>query len=61
MEKFRGESALSIWLTRIVINEGIARSRKSRRRADVIRLDGDAVWENEAAEVNMNEATAEQP
>mgnify|MGYP003366357228 CR=1 FL=1 len=61
MEKFRGESTLSTWLTRIVINEAIARSRKSRRRADIIRLDGDAVWENEAAEVNMNEARPEQP
>ena len=67
MEKFRGESALSTWLTRIVINEAIARSRKSRRRAEIIRLDSDntSPLEYEVAEVNMNEtinvATAEQP
>ncbi|WP_353154303.1 RNA polymerase sigma factor [Herminiimonas fonticola] len=63
IEKFRGESALSTWLTRIVINEAIARSRKSRRRAEIIRLDSDntAPLEYEMAEVNMNEATTEQP
>ncbi|CAL61655.1 putative RNA polymerase sigma factor [Herminiimonas arsenicoxydans] len=63
IEKFRGESALSTWLTRIVINEAIGRSRKSRRRAEIIRLDSDntSPLEYEVAEVNMNEATTEQP
>jgi RNA polymerase sigma-70 factor (ECF subfamily) len=61
IEKFRGDSALSTWLTRIVINQAIARSRKSRRRADIIRLDGDVLWENQEAEVHMNEKRPEQP
>jgi RNA polymerase sigma-70 factor (ECF subfamily) len=59
--KFRGDAMLRTWLTRIVINEAIARSRKTARRAKVIQLDGDAAWENEAAEASMNEATPEQP
>ncbi|HTH43834.1 MAG TPA: RNA polymerase sigma factor [Oxalicibacterium sp.] len=59
--KFRGDAMLRTWLTRIVINEAIARSRKTARRAKVIQLDGDAAWENEAAEASMNDATPEQP
>jgi RNA polymerase sigma-70 factor (ECF subfamily) len=61
IEKFRGESTLSTWLMRIVVNEAIARSRKGRRRAKIIRLDGDAEWENETAEASMEETTPEQP
>lgn len=56
MEKFRGESALSTWLTRIVVNAALARSRKDKRRAEVIHLDGDTSWENETVEGNMNKA-----
>jgi RNA polymerase sigma-70 factor, ECF subfamily len=41
IDKFRGDSSLSTWLTRIVVNEAIARSRKSNRRAEVIQLVGD--------------------
>src|SRR6476661_7288385 len=32
MDKFRGDAKLSTWLTRIVINEAIARRRKTSRR-----------------------------
>jgi RNA polymerase sigma-70 factor (ECF subfamily) len=35
---FRGESSLSTWLTRIVVNSAIARSRKIRRRAEIIEI-----------------------
>jgi RNA polymerase sigma-70 factor (ECF subfamily) len=35
---FRGESSLSTWLTRIVVNEASGRLRKTRRRADIIEL-----------------------
>ncbi|MTW14134.1 RNA polymerase sigma factor [Pseudoduganella eburnea] len=45
MENFRGESSLSTWLTRIVINEAIARSRKKIRMADIIQLDGEAAMD----------------
>jgi RNA polymerase sigma-70 factor, ECF subfamily len=59
--KYRGESSLATWLTRIVVNEAIARSRKTRRRAEIIHLDGDHEPDNEAAGIDMNEATPEQP
>jgi len=45
MENFRGESSMSTWLTRIVINEAIARSRKKSRMADIIQLDGEAAMD----------------
>ncbi|MEP7260393.1 MAG: RNA polymerase sigma factor [Usitatibacter sp.] len=38
---FRGEARLSTWLVRIVANEALARLRRARRGAEVIRLDGD--------------------
>lgn len=36
---FRSESKLSTWLVRIVVNEALARLRKSRRRAEIIHLE----------------------
>lgn len=45
MRDFRGESSISTWLTRIVINEAIARSRKNSRMADIIQLDGEAAMD----------------
>lgn len=35
LSEFRGDSALSSWLTRIVLNEALMRLRKSRRTAEV--------------------------
>jgi RNA polymerase sigma-70 factor (ECF subfamily) len=61
MNKFRGESTLSTWLTRIVINEAIARSRKANRRAEIIELRSASQWDNEATEVQMTESTIEAP
>jgi RNA polymerase sigma-70 factor (ECF subfamily) len=64
MNKFRGESSLATWLTRIVVNEAIARSRKTARRAEVIELGAEPHWETHLAneaEAHMNEATTEQP
>jgi RNA polymerase sigma-70 factor, ECF subfamily len=40
LARFRSESRLLTWLTRIVVNEAVARLRKSARRAEVISLDG---------------------
>jgi len=57
--KYRGESSLATWLTRIVVNEAIARSRKTSRRAQIIRLDGNADIDN--GESDMHDATQEQP
>lgn len=61
MGRFRGESKLSTWLMSIVVNESIARTRKSSRRAQVIRLDGDMGRDNGFTEANMDQATPEQP
>lgn len=61
LQTFRGESSLTTWLTRIVINEGIARTRKSARRAEIIDINGDVQWDNLAAEDTMGQARVEQP
>jgi RNA polymerase sigma-70 factor (ECF subfamily) len=61
LNKFRGESSLSTWLTRIVVNEAIARSRKTARRAEIITLSAAPQWDNDAAEMQMIESTIEQP
>ena len=61
LHTFRSEATLATWLTRIVINEGIARTRKSARRAEIIDINGDVEWDNLAAEANMDQAKVEQP
>lgn len=38
---FRSDSRLATWLTRIVVNEALGRLRRSRRGAEVIRLEAD--------------------
>lgn len=63
---FRGDAKLSTWLTRIVVNEAIARSRKRSRTAEIIRLDSDRNAEREAEDhdarkEDMREDTSEQP
>lgn len=40
LHAFRGDASLRTWLTRIVVNEAIARSRKLARSAEVIELGG---------------------
>jgi RNA polymerase sigma-70 factor (ECF subfamily) len=61
IDKFRGDAKLSTWLTRIVVNEAIAMSRKGRRRAELVQMDGDTEWNSDAAEVDMNAAIPESP
>lgn len=39
MSAFRGESGVSTWLTRIVMNEALARVRTTQRRAEIIHLE----------------------
>ncbi|MBK4738940.1 RNA polymerase sigma factor [Noviherbaspirillum pedocola] len=56
---WRGDASLKTWLTRIVVNEAIARSRKSKRRATVIQLQGQAADDMEEAE--MEQTAGEQP
>ena len=52
---FRGDAKLSTWLTKIVVNECLARLRKSRRAAQVIPIDGDAEAANAVAEIRMSQ------
>lgn len=58
---FRGEAKLSTWLIRIVVNEAVGRARKRNRRAEIIQIAGGPEADAEAAEVNMDAATPEQP
>jgi RNA polymerase sigma-70 factor, ECF subfamily len=43
LERFRGESALTTWLLRIVINEGLERLRKARRRPEQTRTNDQSI------------------
>jgi RNA polymerase sigma-70 factor (ECF subfamily) len=55
---FRGESSLSTWLTRIVINIAMARVRKYARRAEIIPLEGAMPDENWPTEAESPDASA---
>jgi RNA polymerase sigma-70 factor (ECF subfamily) len=52
---FRGDAKLSTWLTRIVVNESLARLRKTRRGGEVIPMDGETDRALAAAEMRMSE------
>lgn len=58
---FRGDARLSTWLTRIVVNEAIARSRKSRRRGNITPLFPADEPGNSAAEAAMDEERTNSP
>lgn len=60
MDKYRGDAALLTWLTRIAINEAIARSRKSARRAELIHLHSDTILGQDSEEADMPDITAQQ-
>lgn len=62
ISSFHGDAKLSTWLTRIAINEALARARKYRRRAEIIPLASDATLEAESAEdLPMPRDSAEAP
>ena len=61
MGHFRGEAKLSSWLVRIVVNEALARLRKRKRRAEIIRLDGDMESESAGKERDVETAALVQP
>jgi RNA polymerase sigma-70 factor (ECF subfamily) len=46
--RFRGDAALSTWLTRIVLNECLARKRRATRRGNVVSI---VSWETTAMEL----------
>jgi RNA polymerase sigma-70 factor (ECF subfamily) len=50
---YRGDASLRTWLTRIVVNEAIARSRKAARRASVIEMSG-AVNDDVTGDADMD-------
>jgi RNA polymerase sigma-70 factor (ECF subfamily) len=54
ISQFRGDAKLSTWLTRIVVNEAIARSRKATRRAGVTPLYPGDESETQAGEGGMD-------
>lgn len=60
IESFRGDAKLLTWLTRIVVNEAVARSRKISRRAEVIQL-GVPSDEVDAGDQEMNDIGSRQP
>jgi RNA polymerase sigma-70 factor, ECF subfamily len=58
---FRGDAKLSTWLTRIVVNEAIAKSRRRSRHAEVIRMHGDTEPDHDHNEATMNAGISESP
>ncbi|SMP61472.1 RNA polymerase sigma-70 factor, ECF subfamily [Noviherbaspirillum suwonense] len=61
LEKFRGESTTLTWLTRIVVNNAIARSRKIKRRAEIIAIGSEPDWETHPASASLHLDSTEQP
>lgn len=61
MNKFRGDSSLSTWLTRIVVNESLARLRKTARTAQIIDFGAELNHEALAEKTAMDETSVEQP
>ena len=57
---YRGESSLSTWLTRIVVNESLMRMRKRRRESVVIPLESSA-GASDMAMIENIESSAELP
>jgi len=61
LHQFRGDSSLSTWLTRIVVNEAIARLRKTTRRAQIIHLVAEPNWDTETTEAQSHLTAIVQP
>jgi RNA polymerase sigma-70 factor (ECF subfamily) len=59
--QFRADAKLATWLTRIVINESIARSRKRARRADIMELHPGAEAADFFNEASMEPGASESP
>ncbi|MEO8600106.1 MAG: RNA polymerase sigma factor [bacterium] len=59
IKTFRGDAKLLTWLTRIVVNEAIARSRKTARQAEIIQF-GDAFGGDDIGGHNVN-STFQEP
>ena len=53
---YRGDARLSTWLVRIVVNESLGRLRRTRRGAEVIRLEADMFTDSSPAPDHADEA-----
>jgi RNA polymerase sigma-70 factor (ECF subfamily) len=58
---YRGDAKLSTWLVRIVVNEAIARLRRRKRTAEIIRMDGDLAHEGEMEAARIEDDTTHGP
>jgi RNA polymerase sigma-70 factor, ECF subfamily len=58
---FRGGSQVGTWLTRIVINQGLMRLRKQKRRSVIVPFREPRASESESPEVNVEDRTTESP
>jgi RNA polymerase sigma-70 factor (ECF subfamily) len=58
---FRGDAKLSTWLTRIVVNQSLARIRRAGRRAQITSLYADEENNHDVSEAEMKPSTAESP
>jgi RNA polymerase sigma-70 factor (ECF subfamily) len=61
LTRFRGDSSLATWLTRIVINSSLARRRQNVRRAEIIDITGLPLAGEEGLGVSMEDAVADRP
>lgn len=61
LASYRGEASLATWLTRIVVNASIARSRKTRHRAEVIALASESGWDTTHTETAMEANPTDAP
>ncbi|HEY9461151.1 MAG TPA: sigma-70 family RNA polymerase sigma factor, partial [Paralcaligenes sp.] len=61
MSKFRGDSQLSTWLVRIVVNESNKRLRKINRLSTWLEFNEDPQDNDEAVEENMDRFSPDQP
>ena len=61
LPSFRGESRLSTWLVRIVMNEALARVRKTQRRAEIIHLEAHMDDDQIDAQADASAARFEEP
>lgn len=59
--QFRGDARLSTWLTRIVVNESIARARKRSRRAEVMQMYRGPETDTDNCEAGMDADATQSP
>ena len=61
IDEFRGASELGTWLTRIVINQALARLRKEKRRSSIVPFRSAAATDTDAPEAQVPDNRSESP